>query len=103
MTDLKRPLIAVCAVFVLVACAMLFAGCTKQPPAVPFVTVSQPELPAECFAPSPAVPRLPDADVDTAAAARDRQKLVEAVRLEGANRRACAERLRALYPSEKKS
>lgn len=101
MTDIKRPLIAVCAVFVLVACAMLIAGCTKEPPAVPFVTVSQPELPAECFAPSPAMPRLPDADVDTATAARDRQKLAEAVRLETANRKACAERLRALFPEGK--
>lgn len=101
MTDIKRPLLAVCAVFVLVACAMLIAGCTKEPPAVPFVTVSQPELPAECFAPSPAMPRLPDADVDTATAARDRQKLAEAMRLETANRKACAERLRALFPEGK--
>jgi uncharacterized lipoprotein YajG len=100
--DVKRPAIAICIVFVAVALFML-AGCVKDPPPTQFVTVSQPELPAECFAPSPAVPRLPDADVDTAAAARDRQKLVEAVRLEGATRRACAERLRALYPPEKKS
>lgn len=100
--DVKRPAIAICIVFVAVALFML-AGCVKDLPPTQFVTVSQPELPAECFAPSPAVPRLPDADVDTAAAARDRQKLVEAVRLEGATRRACAERLRALYPPEKKS
>jgi len=100
--DVKRPAIAICIVFVAVALFML-AGCKKDPPPAHFVTVSQPELPAECFAPSPAVPRLPEADIDTAAAARDRQKLVEAVRLEGANRRACADRLRALYPPEKKS
>lgn len=103
MTDIKRPLLAICVVFVVVAVAMSLAGCVKDPPPVPFVTVSQPELPGECFAPSPAVPRLPEADVDTATAARDRQKLVEAVRLERANRRACAERLRALYPQEGKS
>jgi len=101
--DVKRPAIAICIVFLLVAVAMSLAGCVKDPPPAQFVTVSQPELPAECFAPSQAVPRLPDADVDTAAAARDRQKLVEAVRLESATRRACAERLRALYPPEKKS
>lgn len=101
--DVKRPFLVICVVFVLVAVAMSLAGCTKEPPVMPFVTVSQPELPAECFAPSPPVPRLPEADVDTAAAARDRQKLVEAMRLEGSNRRACAERLRALYPPEKKS
>ena len=98
MTDIKRPLIAVCAVFVLVACAMLIAGCTKDAPPVPFVTVSQPALPGECFTPSPAVPRLPDADIDTATAARDRQKMADAMRLERANRKACAERLRALFP-----
>lgn len=103
MTDIKRPFLAICVVFVVVALAMTLAGCVKDAPPVPFVTVSQPALPAECFAPSPAVPRLPDADVDTATAARDRQKLVEAVRLEGRNRKACGERLRALFPEEAKS
>lgn len=100
--DVKRPFLVICVVFVIVAVAMSVAGCAnKQPPQ--FVTVSQPAPPAECLAPSPATPRLPDADVDTATAARDRQRLVEALRLETSQRKVCAERLRALFPEEKKS
>lgn len=100
--DVKRPAIACFVVFLIVVAAMTLSGCaTKQPPQ--FVTVSQPAPPAECLAPSPATPRLPDADVDTATAARDRQRLVEALRLETSQRKVCAERLRALFPEEKKS
>lgn len=101
MMDLKRPTIAIAVVFVFVSLAMLLAGCTKDAPP-PFVTTQQPAIPAECLASSPGVPRLPDADVDTTAAARDRQKLVDALRLEGRNRRACAERLRILLAQEAK-
>jgi len=100
--DVKRPALVICVVFVVVAVAMSLTGCTKEPPQ-PFVTVSQPAPPAECLAPSPATPRLPDADIDTATAARDRQRLVEALHLETSQRKVCAERLRALFPEEKKS
>lgn len=101
--DVKRPFLVVCVVFVLVTVAMSLAGCTKEPPPQQFVTVSQPTPPDECFAPSPVPPRLPETDVDTATAARDRQKLAEALRLETNQRKVCAERLRALFPEEKKS
>ena len=100
--DVKRPAIVISIVFLLVAVFVL-AGCTKEPAPQPFVTVSQPALPGECFAPAPAVPRLPEADVDTATAARDRQKLVEGIKVRDSNSKACAERLRALFPEEKRS
>lgn len=100
--DVKRPAIVVSIVFLIVA-AFVLAACGKEPPATPFVTVSQPALPGECFAPAPAVPRLPETDIDTATAARDRQKLVDGINMRDSSRKACAERLRALYPEEKKS
>ena len=97
MTDIKRPALVVCIVFVLVSGAMLLVGCGKDAPP-PFVTTEQPVVPSECLSASPAIPKLPDADVDSTTAAKDRQQLVDALKRERSTRRACADRLRALFP-----
>lgn len=87
--------ITILIVFACVAAFGLLGGCAKDAPAVPFVTLAQPEIPAECSAPATAEPRLKDSDVSMADAARDRNNLKWAFRNEKNLRAACAARLKA--------
>lgn len=101
MTNLERATLAVCIVFACVA-ALMLAGCEKtQPPPPAFVTEARPVLPAECFAAGGPVELLPeDRDADARTAARDAAQLTDALALERYGRRACAARLRALFPGQ---
>jgi len=87
-----RAIIMIIIVCVFVGVA--FAGCSKDIPP-PFVTTAQPELPAECLAPSTREPRLRDGDITAEMAARDRNDLKWAYRNERNLRATCAARLQA--------
>lgn len=103
MVDVKRPALAVAIVFFLVTLAMLLVGCGKEPPVAPFVTTEQPAIPAECVAQQRPIPKLPDGDVDDKTAAKDSERLAGLLKVERANRRACEERLRILFPQKDKT
>ena len=92
--SLRAASVAVLVVFLIVVGFGLLGGCSKDV-SPPFVTLAQPEIPAECVTPATREPRLKEGDVSTADAARDRTAMKWAFRNERNLRSACAVRLKA--------
>jgi len=104
MVDVKKPAIAVAIVFLLVAGAMLLAGCTPQAQP-PFVTTEMPAVPSECVVgklrPTPKLPA--NVEIDDAIAAKDSKRLNDLLEVERSSRRACEERLRIILQQKDKT